>query len=235
MVEIGGKPILWHIMKIYSHYGFNEFIICLGYKGYFVKEWFNNYYLHNSDVTFDLEKNSIKYHENRSEKWKITLVDTGDNTMTGGRIKRIQNYVGKETFMLTYGDGLSDINIKDLVSFHKKAKGVATVTSVIPEGKFGTLIINEKHNVTSFSEKTDNKNRINGGFFVFEPEIFDYLLDGDATVLEKAPLENLSEGGKLKAFFHDSFWKPMDTLNDKNKLEDMWLKNNAPWKVWNKK
>ncbi len=235
MVEISGKPILWHIMKIYSHYGFNEFVICLGYKGYYIKEWFHNYYLHNSDVTFDLENNSIKYHENRSEKWKITLVDTGDNTMTGGRIKRIKDYIGNETFMLTYGDGLSDVNINDLLKFHKENKGVATVTAIIPEGKFGTLIINDEYEVVSFSEKTDNKNRINGGFFVFEPDIFGYLKDGDATVLEKAPLENLAKDGKLKSFFHDGFWKPMDTLNDKNKLEDMWKNNNAPWKIWDKK
>lgn len=235
MVEIGGKPILWHIMKIYSQYGFNEFVVCLGYKGYYIKEWFNNYYLHNSDITLDLENNSIKYHENRSEKWKITFVDTGDNTMTGGRIKRIQKYIGGETFMLTYGDGVSDVNINELLKFHKENKGIATVTAVIPEGKFGTLIINNEYDVISFSEKTDNKNRINAGFFVFEPEIFNYLKDGDATILEKAPLENLTKDGKLKAFFHDGFWKSMDTLNDKNKLEEMWKNNDAPWKVWDKK
>ncbi len=234
MVEIGGMPILWHIMKIYSHYGFNEFIICLGYKGYYIKEWFNNYYLHNSDVTISLEKNSIEYHKNRSEKWKITLVDTGDNTMTAGRVKRIQDYIGNETFMLTYGDGLSDINIKSLVDFHQKNKSTATVTSVIPEGKFGTVIINDEYSVTSFSEKTDNKHRINGGFFVFEPKIFDYLKGGDEIMLEKGPMENLSKDGQLKAFLHDGFWKPMDTINDKNKLEDLWKSGNAPWKIWNK-
>lgn len=232
MVEIGGKPILWHIMKIYSHYGFNEFIICLGYKGYYIKEWFNNYYLHNSDVTFDLENNSIQFHKNRGEKWKVTLVDTGDDTMTAGRINRIKDYVGDETFMLTYGDGLADINLKDLLKFHKKSRGIATVTSVIPEGKFGTLIINEEYNVIFFGEKTDNKNRINGGFFVFEPGIFSYLINGDKTMLEKAPLENLAKDGKLKAFLHDGFWKPMDTLNDKNKLEELWQSGNAPWKIW---
>ena len=193
MVEIGGKPILWHVMKIYSHYGFNEFIILLGYKGYHIKEWFNNYYLHNSDVTFDLEKNSIEYHENRGEKWKVTLVDTGDDTLTGGRIKRVKNYVGKETFMLTYGDGVSDVDINELLKFHKKNKGIATVTAVVPEGKFGVIIINDEYRVISFSEKTDNKNRINGGFFVMEPRIFDYLPGGDEMILEKEPLENLAK------------------------------------------
>ncbi len=233
MVEIGGKPILWHIMKIYSHYGFNEFIICLGYKGYYIKEWFNNYYLHNSDVTFDLGKNCVEYHKNRSEKWKVTLVDTGDNTMTGGRIKRIKEYVGKETFMVTYGDGVANIDIVELIKKHKKSKKIATVTAVIPEGRFGTISVDEDSNITSFSEKTDNKNKINGGFFVFSPKIFDYLT-GDETVLEKGPMEALVEGNQLNAFPHEGFWKPMDTLNDKNKLEAMWQTGKAPWKIWNK-
>lgn len=232
MVEIGGKPILWHIMKIYSKYGLNEFIICLGYKGYYIKEWFNNYYLHNSDATIDLEKNSIEYHKNRSEKWKVTLVDTGNETMTGGRLKRVQEYIGDETFMATYGDGISDVNISELLKFHKESKGIATVTAVIPEGKFGAMVINDEYQVISFSEKTDNKNRINGGFFVFEPSVFDYIKDGDSTVLEKAPLENLAKDGQLKSFNHDGFWKPMDTLNDKNKLDDLWQNNKAPWKTW---
>ena len=175
MVEIGGKPIIWHIMKIYSHYGFDDFIVCLGYKGYCIKEWFNNYFLHNSDVTLDLGANSVTYHKNRSEKWKITLVDTGEQSMTGGRIKRIQEHVGDETFMMTYGDGVSDIDINQLVSFHKENKKLATGTAVKPEGKFGVLSINDGFSVTSFGEKTDNKSRVSGGFFVLEPEVFFFL------------------------------------------------------------
>jgi glucose-1-phosphate cytidylyltransferase len=235
MVEIGGKPILWHIMKIYSYYGFNEFVICLGYKGYYIKEWFNNHFLHNSDLTLDLGKNSIKLHKSRAEKWKVTLIDTGENTMTGGRLKRVQPYVGKNTFMMTYGDGVSDINIKELVKFHKKHKGIATVTTVTPEGRFGVVNVDEKNHVTSFSEKTDNKNKISGGFFVLEPEIFDYITEGDSTVFEKGPMETLSNQLKLKSFSHDGFWKPMDTLSDKIKLESMWQTGDAPWKVWDKK
>lgn len=231
MVEIGGKPILWHIMKIYSHYGYNDFIICLGYKSHYVKEWFSDYFLHNSDFTLDLNNNAITYHKTADEKWKITFVDTGNLTMTGGRVKRIKDYVGDKTFMMTYGDGVADIDIKKLVDFHKKHKKLATITSVFPEGRFGTIFIDDNSSVTSFSEKTDNKNRVNGGFFVLEPEVFNYL-DGDDTIFEKSPLENLAKENQLKAFHHDGFWKPMDTLNDKNKLEDMWQKN-APWKVWN--
>ncbi len=232
MVEIGGKPILWHIMKIYSHYGFNDFVVCLGYKGYYIKEWFNNYYLHTNDITMDFEKNTVEYHNNRAEKWKVTLVDTGEHTMTGGRLKRVRSFVGNETFMLTYGDGLSDVNISALVEAHKAHKKIATVTAVVPEGKFGVLSIDNNSLVTSFSEKTDNaKSRINGGFFVLEPEIFDYL-DNDETVFEKAPLENLAKDGELKAFNHDGFWKPMDTVNDKNKLEALWAAGASPWKLW---
>lgn len=231
MVEIGGKPIIWHIMKIYSHYGFNEFIVCLGYKGYSIKEWFNNYFLHNSDVTLDLETNSVTYHKNRSEKWRITLVDTGEHSMTGGRIKRIKEHIGEETFMMTYGDGVSDIDINKLVSFHKSNKKLATVTAVIPEGKFGVLSINNELSVTSFSEKTDNKSRVSGGFFVLEPEVFSFL-ENDQTIFEKEPLEKLAAKGELKAFNHDGFWKPMDSLNDKNKLDDLWSSGNASWKVW---
>lgn len=231
MVEIGGKPILWHIMKIYSHYGYNEFVLCLGYKGHFIKDWFHNHFLHTSDFTLNTEDNSITYHKNAGEKWKITMVDTGEQTMTGGRIKRIKEYVGNETFMLTYGDGVSDINIKDLVDFHKSKGGLATVTAIIPEGRFGTIAINNDSMVTAFSEKTDNKVRVSGGFFVLEPSVFDYL-EGDHTIFEKAPLEKLADEGNLKAYHHDGFWKPMDTLNDKNKLEEMWVKGNAPWKVW---
>ncbi|MFA5934665.1 MAG: glucose-1-phosphate cytidylyltransferase [Candidatus Paceibacterota bacterium] len=233
MIEIGGKPILWHIMKLYSHYGFNDFIICLGYKGYYIKEWFNNYYLHNNDVTFDLEHNSIKYHENRSEKWNITLVDTGDDSMTGGRVKRIKDYIGGETFMMTYGDGVADINIKDLLKFHKEKKGFATVTAVVPEGRFGSMEISKDSKVTHFGEKKDNKDRINGGFFVLEPEVFDYI-EGDQTYFEREPLETLAKTNQLNAFPHDGFWKPMDTLRDKNILEDLWQNNNAAWIVWDK-
>jgi len=231
MVEIGDKPVLWHIMKIYSHYGFNDFIICLGYKGFFIKEWFNNYYLHNSDVTFDLSKNKVSYPKNHCEKWKVTLVDTGDETMTGGRIKRIQEYVGNKTFMMTYGDGVGDVDIKELIRCHKKNKKIATVTAVTPEGRFGTLKINKERRVTCFSEKTDNQERINAGFFVLEPKIFDYL-KGDDVFFEKEPLEKLAHNGQLQAFFHDGFWKPMDNLNDKNKLNDMWKNRQAPWQIW---
>jgi glucose-1-phosphate cytidylyltransferase len=231
MVEIGGKPILWHIMKGYSHHGFNEFVLCLGYKGHYIKDWFNNHVLHNSDFTINAEDNTVTFHKNRGEKWKVTLVDTGDLTMTGGRVKRIQEYVGNETFMLTYGDGVSDVNIKELVDFHKKHKAIGTVTAVIPEGRFGTISIAEDDTVTAFSEKTDNKNRINGGFFVLEPSIFDYI-EGDDTIFEKGPLEKLASENQLKAFHHDGFWKPMDTLNDKNKLEEIWQKGSAPWEKW---
>ena len=231
MVEVGGKPILWHIMKIYSHYGFNDFIICLGYKGYYIKDWFNDYFLHNSDVTFNLEENTAIYHKSNSEKWKVTLVDTGAETMTGGRIKRIQEHVGDNPFMMTYGDGVANIDINKLIDFHKKNKGIATVTSIIPEGRFGTMIVDGDSTVSSFSEKTDNKNRVSGGFFVLEPKIFEYI-EGDETFFEKEPLEKLAKENKLKAFHHDGFWKPMDTLHDKSKLEDMWKSGNAPWKTW---
>ena len=207
MVEIGGKPIIWHIMKIYSHYGFNDFVVCLGYKGYSIKEWFSNYFLHNSDVTLDLETNSVTYHKNRSEKWRITLVDTGEKSMTGGRIKRIQEHVGDNTFMMTYGDGVSDIDINKLVDFHKEHKKLATVTAVIPEGKFGVLSIDDELVVTSFGEKTDNKSRVSGGFFVLEPEVFSFL-ENDQTIFEKDPLEKLATMGELKAFNHDGFWSP---------------------------
>lgn len=231
MVEIGDKPILWHIMKIYSSYGFNEFVICLGYKGYYIKEWFNDYFLHNSDITLDLENNTFVHHKSHHEKWKVSLIDTGAETMTGGRVKRVQEYIGNETFMLTYGDGVADIDINELVDFHKKNKGIATVTSVVPEGRFGTLLIDGDSSVTAFSEKTDNRNRVNGGFFVLEPEIFNYIED-DKTIFEKGPLETLAHEKKLKAYHHNGFWKPMDTLHDKSKLEDMWNSGNAPWKIW---
>lgn len=232
MVEIGGMPIIWHIMKIYSHYGFNDFIICLGYKGSYIKDWFSNYFLHNSDVTIDMEKNTIEYHKSTSENWKVTLVDTGSDTMTGGRIKRIKDYINDETFMMTYGDGVSDIDISKLVNFHKKGNAIATVTVVTPEGRFGVVNTDEESRVTSFSEKTDTKNRISGGYFVLEPKVFEYIPEGDDIVFEKIPLEKLSSAGQLMGYHHEGFWKPMDTLSDKTKLEAMWLQGNAPWKLW---
>jgi glucose-1-phosphate cytidylyltransferase len=231
MVEIGGKPILWHIMKIYSTYGFNDFVICLGYKGYVIKEYFANYFLHNSDVTIDIKNNSMEIHNNYSEPWKVTLVDTGLNTMTGGRLKRVAKYLDDETFMLTYGDGVGNINIKELIEFHRSHGKLATVTATQPEGRFGALKL-ENNKVTSFAEKMDNKDSwINGGFFVLEPEVINYIKD-DNTIWEREPLEKLSKDGELMAYFHDGFWKPMDKLKDKMDLEEMWNSGNAPWKVW---
>ncbi|MFA7252962.1 MAG: glucose-1-phosphate cytidylyltransferase [Patescibacteria group bacterium] len=230
MVEIGGKPILWHIMKIYSEQGFNDFIICLGYKGFYIKEWFSHYYLHRSDVTFDFEKNQTIFHNPKSEDWKVTLADTGEATMTGGRIKRIKDYIGDKTFMLTYGDGVSDVDINKLLKFHKRSKKIATMTSVIPEGRFGALkLMGSK--VKNFAEKHDNKSRINAGFFVLEPAIFNYI-EGDETVFEQEPLQRLAEEGQLVTFKHEGFWKAMDSLSDKNKLEAMWENCDAPWKTW---
>ncbi len=230
MVEIGGMPILWHIMKIYSQYGYNDFVVCLGYKGYYIKDWFNNYFLHHNDVTFDFRDNKVHFFNNRSEQWKVTLVDTGDVTMTGGRVKRIKDIIGDETFMLTYGDGVANIDIGALVEFHKKNNKLATITAVVPEGRFGTLFI-ANNLVTSFSEKTDNQNRVNGGFFVLEPKVFDYI-EGDETIFEKAPLEQLAHEGNLVSYGHEGFWKAMDTINDKNKLEELWKQGNALWKIW---
>ena len=232
MVEIGGKPILWHIMKEYSHYGYNEFIICLGYKAHAIKEFFADYFLYTSDVTFDLANNKMTVHDNYAEPWKVTLVDTGLNTMTGGRIKRIQKYVGNETFMLTYGDGVSNVNINKLVEFHKKNKKIATLTAINVSQKFGVLDINENNQIESFREKNDKDGSlINGGYMVLEPKIFDYIA-GDSTVFEKEPLETVAKEGELIAYKHDGFWKCMDTLRDKNELEKMWNTNNALWKVW---
>jgi len=231
MIEIGGKPILWHIMKIYSYYGFNEFIICCGYKGYVIKDYFHHYYMHEADMTVDLSKNTIQYHSSQSEPWVVTLVDTGLNTMTGGRIKRIQSYIGNETFMLTYGDGVSDVNINDLVGFHKKNGKYATLTAVQPSGKFGVLEIDQKNDVHAFQEKPKGDGAwINGGFFVLEPQIFNYIKQDDETVWEREPLENLAKDNQLSAFKHEGFWHPMDTLRDKNELESLWNANNAPWK-----
>ena len=233
MVEIGGMPILWHIMKIYSSYGYNDFIICLGYKGYFVKEYFANYFLHKSDVTIDLKKNAIEIHESEAEPWKITLVDTGDNSMTGGRIKRIQKYVNNETFMLTYGDGVGDINIRTLVEYHKSHGNLCTVTSVQPSGRFGALDLTENNKVLSFLEKPKGDGSwINGGYMVCEPGVFDYIKDGDVTVWEQEPMQNIALAGEMSAFKHHGFWRPMDTLKDKHDLNDMWQTNKSPWKVW---
>ena len=232
MIEIGDKPILWHIIKEYSHYGFNEFIICLGYKQQVIKEYFSNYYLVNSDITFDMKTNDIIVHKTCSEPWKITLIDTGLNTMTGGRIKRIKEYINNETFLVTYGDGVCDININELVKYHKKHKKTATITAVQPGGKFGALSINKTNTITSFIEKSkEDGGWINGGYMVLEPEIFDYI-EGDETALEKEPLESLAKEGKLMAYKYDGFWQCMDTLKDKKYLEELVENNNAPWIKW---
>jgi glucose-1-phosphate cytidylyltransferase len=233
MVEIGGKPILWHIMKIYSHYGFNEFIVCCGYKGHVIKEYFTNMFMHQADVTIDLSNNQLTVHKANAEPWKITMVDTGKDTMTGGRVKRIQEYVNNERFMLTYGDGVSDVNIKALVETHEKSGKLATVTAVQPSGRFGALGINENDGVESFFEKPKGDGSwINGGFFVCEPQVFDYITTGDPTIWEKEPLENLAKNGQLQAFKHRGFWKPMDTLKDKQDLNEYWDNGTADWKIW---
>ncbi len=232
MIEIGGKPILWHIMKIYSHYGFNEFIICLGYKGYVIKEYFSNYFLHMSNVTFDLKNNAMKIHEQYAEPWKVTLVDTGADTMTGGRIKRVAPYIGNEPFMLTYGDGVSNVNITELVAYHKTRGKSATVTATQPSGRFGSLNINADYIVESFQEKpAGDGSWINGGFFVLEPQVLQ-MISGDRTIFEKDPMESLARDEQLVAYKHSGFWQPMDTLRDKNHLEDLWNTGKAPWKVW---
>jgi len=233
MIEIGEKPILWHIMKIYSFYGFNDFIICLGYKGYCIKEYFAHYFLHESDVTFDFKNaNERSIHHHSAEPWTVTLVNTGLETMTGGRIKRIQPYVGNETFMLTYGDGVSDINIKELLNYHRSHGKLATVTSTQPGGRFGTLVLSENNMVSSFQEKPKGDGGwINAGFFVMEPKVFEYI-EGDATILEKESLGKLASDGELVAYKHYGFWHPMDTLRDKNHLEELWKSGRASWKVW---
>ena len=234
MVEIGGKPILWHIMKTYSSYGFNDFVILLGYKGYYIKEYFANYFLHQSDVTIDMSNGSMEIHNNSSEPWKVTLLDTGLNSMTGGRIKRAQDFIGDEPFMLTYGDGVSDININELVKFHKSHGKSMTMTSAQPDGRFGALNIDKNNQVLEFQEKPKGDGSwINAGYFVCEPKVFDYITQGDSTVFEQEPLKNLAQNGEIFTFKHDSFWMPMDTLRDKMKLNDMWNSNDAPWKVWN--
>ena len=232
MVEIGGMPILWHIMKIYSSYGYHDFVICLGYKGYLIKEYFANYFLHQSDVTISLKDNGVKVHTSQAESWNITLVDTGNETMTGGRIKRIQPHIGNEPFMITYGDGLSDVNIKNLVNFHHQHQKLCTVTTVQPSGRFGSLEMDANHSVVSFLEKPKGDGAwINGGFFVCQPEVFAYLTN-DKTVFEQEPMEKLAKNGNMMAFKHEGFWRPMDTLKDKNDLNALWNQHQAPWKVW---
>ena len=232
MVDIGDKPILWHIMKIYSSYGFNDFVICLGYKGYIIKEYFANYFLHQSDVTIDLNDNSISTHQSAAEPWKITLVDTGKTSMTGGRIKRIQNYVGIEPFLLTYGDGVGSIDIKSLVNYHQRNGKMVTVTAVQPSGRFGALNLDSHNFVNSFLEKPKGDGAwINGGFFVCEPDVFDYIKD-DQTIWEREPMEQIAADGQMTAYKHTGYWKPMDTLRDKQELEAEWQSGNAPWKTW---
>jgi glucose-1-phosphate cytidylyltransferase len=234
MVEIGGKPILWHIMKIYSQYGFNEFIICLGYKGYIIKEYFMNYFLHNSDITIELGNNKVEIHGSSSESFKVTLVETGLNTKTAGRLKQVQKFVGNEDFMLTYGDGVSDVNMKSLLAFHKQNKKIATVTAVQMDARFGGMDLADNGDVVSFREKAKDESKwINGGFFVLKPEVFNYL-EGDMSNMmwEDEPLEKLTNDNQLAAYRHKGFWKPMDALRDKLELEALWQTNQAKWKIW---
>ena len=231
MIEIGNKPILWHILKIYSQYGINEFIICCGYKGYVIKEYFANYFLHTCDVTFDMKDNSMDIHSKHTEPWKITLVDTGEGTMTGGRLKRVAEHIQDETFCFTYGDGVADVNIHKLIEFHQTNKRKATLTAVNPPGRFGSLEF-ERGKVLSFKEKPKGDGSlINGGFFVLEPEVLE-LIDGDSCTWEDYPLKILAESNELSAYFHDGFWQPMDMLRDKNYLENLWKTKKAPWKIW---
>ena len=233
LVEIGDKPILWHIMKIYSAHGINDFIVCLGYKGYMIKEYFAKYSLIMSDVTFDLRNNNMQIHNNGTEPWKVTLVDTGESTMTGGRLKRVKHHIGNETFCLTYGDGLTNVDITDLIKFHREKKMLATLTAVKPPGRFGAFNLEgNQSKIKSFREKPDGDGAwINGGFFVLEPAVIEYIKD-DATIWEREPMEKLADDGMLAAFKHKGFWQPMDTLRDKKTLEKLWRSNNAPWVVW---
>jgi glucose-1-phosphate cytidylyltransferase len=234
MVEIGGKPILWHIMKIYSHYGINDFIICCGYKQYIIKEYFANYFRHNCDMTVDLSNNSVKILDNHSEKWRVTMVDTGLNTMTGGRLKRVQKYIGNERFLLTYGDGVADVNIADTIQYHEEKGAVLTITSYQPHGRFGAIEIGENNKISSFREKPSNDGKwVNAGFFVCEPQVFEYLpQNDDACVFEQGPLMKIASDGKMFAYKHTGFWKPMDMLKDFKDLNDMWNTGKAPWKIW---
>lgn len=231
MIEIGGKPIIWHIMKLYSYHGINEFIICLGYKGYVIKEYFANYFLHMSDITFDMKNNQMEVHEGNAEPWRVTLVDTGQDTLTGGRLKRVKNYIGNESFCFTYGDGVSDVNVSELVKFHRSHSQKATVTAIQPPGRYGALNIKDTI-VNNFQEKPAGDGAwINGGFFVLDPEVLD-LIEDDQTSWESEPLNNLANNGHLAAYEHTGFWQAMDTLRDKNLLEELW-KTNPPWKIWN--
>jgi glucose-1-phosphate cytidylyltransferase len=233
MVEIGGKPILWHIMKTYSAHGINDFIICCGYKGYVIKEYFANYFLHMSDVTFDMRFNQMNVVAGNAEPWRVTLVDTGENTLTGGRLKRVREHIGNDTFCFTYGDGVSNVNITELVNFHKTQKSLGTLTAVQPPGRFGAIVLgNEQTKITSFREKPEGDGAwINGGYFVLEPEVINFIAD-DFTVWEKEPLEKLADMEQLSAYKHDGFWQPMDTLRDKKYLEELWNNSKAPWKIW---
>ena len=231
MIEVGGKPILWHVLKIYSAHGINDFIICAGYKGYVIKEYFANYFLHMSDVTFDMKNNRMEVHNQRSEPWRVTIVDTGESTMTGGRLKKVQDYVGNESFCFTYGDGVGDVNVSALVSFHKNQGRTATLTGVQPPGRFGALDV-ACAKVSGFQEKPDGDGSwINGGFFVLEPAVFD-LVENDSTIWERSPLESLAVSNQLSIYKHSGFWQPMDTLRDKLHLEELWESGKAPWKVW---
>ena len=231
MVEIGGKPILWHVMKIYSHHGIRDFVICLGYKGYIIKEYFSNYFLHMSDVTFDLADNSMEVHQNFAEPWRVTLVDTGAETMTGGRIRRIRHHVDG-TFLMTYGDGVGDIDVQALIDFHRASGKLATLTATQPPGRFGQLGLTADGAVASFEEKPEGSlGWINGGFFVLEPAVFDYI-EGDTTIWERQPMEGLAGDGQLVAYRHQGFWRPMDTMRDKIALEEQWRSGSAPWKLW---
>lgn len=231
LVEIGGRPILWHIMKIYSSHGVNDFIVCLGYKGYMIKEYFSNYFMHMSDVTFDISKNSMEVHRRHAEPWRVSLIDTGDQTMTGGRLRRIRDYVGDEDFCMTYGDGVSDVNITELLAFHRKHGRRATVTATRPPGRFGNLVMDGSR-VDSFEEKpVGDGGWINGGFFVLNPTVLDHI-EGDTTVWERDPMERLAREGDLMAYHHNTFWQPMDTLRDRTHLEELWSSGKAPWKVW---
>lgn len=233
MVEIGSRPILWHIMKIYSHYGFNDFVICLGYKGYCIKEYFAHYFLHEADVTFDFREQNQQYiHQTHAEPWKVTLVNTGLETMTGGRVKRIRQYINREPFMLTYGDGVSNVDIGALVKYHQSHGKLATVTSVQPTGRFGALDLLDGEKVQGFQEKPQGDGGwINGGFFVLQPEVFDYI-EGDSTIFERTPMEKLAKDHQLMAYRHQGFWQPMDTMRDREQLEKLWAQGQAPWKTW---
>lgn len=236
MVEIGGKPILWHIMKIYSYYGFNDFVILTGYKSHIIKDYFVHYYQQYSDITVDMVNNTVDIHRMQTEPWKVTILYTGQDTMTGGRIKKAQKYIGNERFLLTYGDGVADIDINKLIKFHEESKKFVTLTAVQPSGKFGALAIQEDNSISSFKEKpAGDKSWVNGGFFVCEPEVFDYIPQGDEVIFERDPLENLAADNKLNAYKHNGFWRPMDTLKDKNDLTEMWKTYNAPWAIWNKR